>query len=68
MILAANKWVATATLICCLLVISCKDGGTPSSFSIGSPGICLYLIQLYFCILGVYLVKLNSIVPLTNGS
>ena len=38
MILAANKWVATATLICCLLVISCKDGGTPSSFSIGSPG------------------------------
>lgn len=32
---AANKWVATATSISCLLVFSCKDGRNFSPFSIG---------------------------------
>ncbi|KAF6139101.1 hypothetical protein GIB67_010827 [Kingdonia uniflora] len=30
-----NQWVAITTTICCLLVIGCKDGGTPCSISFG---------------------------------
>ncbi|KAF6141428.1 hypothetical protein GIB67_021244 [Kingdonia uniflora] len=33
-----NQWVAITTPICCLLVIGCKDGGTPCSISFGYTG------------------------------
>lgn len=35
----ASKWVATATSISSVLVLSSKDGGTSSSVTIGPSGI-----------------------------
>ncbi|KAF6159236.1 hypothetical protein GIB67_032007, partial [Kingdonia uniflora] len=36
--LNGNQWVAITNPICCLIVIGCKDGGTPCSISFGFTG------------------------------